>query len=1115
MKKNDVVIKVNPQDRKVYFNDNFLGLNAENLQSNLVFEFDGEFVNGSPRVEVEKDGNKYIITDVTRVNDTYVMEIKSSLLTTDTINMQLVITEAGDNEIPIFKSKQFYLFVGESINASTEIPDEYETLYDEIQEKIAEVNNLNITGERVTDGVEITFTDKLGNETTEKVNDGQDGKDGKDGKNGVDGFSPIANVEKVGKTATITITDKIGTTTASISDGEDGEVPQDVLDQVGLNSMVYNTLPKIIGNDDTINNTSNTPMELELLPSELEQVTTTGANRLIPTQQEGYTITKNGVTITIKEKGEVSLNGTASAQVSLELYKINLENNETYYANLFNNLFNSSNVYLQIYDNNYNFLKNMFTTSDTYTLTNDYTNARIYLVVANGITINTTIKPMMTKGSQATSYEPYTGNAPSPSPDYPQEIHTVTGDNEVDIVGKNLFDKDTITNNYYYDTNGNYVSVNETYLSNFIEANANNSYTLQTSQATSTKRVNYFDSNKTWLSQTTANTADYTFTTPNNTKYIRISFNQAVNKDNIMLNKGTTALPYTPYQSQTYPITLGNLEMCKIGDYSDEFILATNETGLTSGKWYLKKNIKKYIFTGNETINSEYSSATRSGFWILFSDILPYTDANEEPDILTTKFTSVSMNATWVDGNMSMTTYEGSTQRVRFFLEANKTTDDLKNILINQPIYYVLQTPEYILLNDTLQTELNNIQKAVSYNEQTNILQVNDDLPFIINYSANKNVPTKLSELENDSGYVKNTDYATNSTGGVLKASAGLLVNASNGNAYCEERSYAQYQSSGGTAFISKGTLENVITGKGLVKNTDYASSSTGGVVKVNSNYGTTMTNGYIIGDERSYAGYSQMSNYGLIGKGTLENVITGKELLSANDVKNNVVSTDEDKPLSANMGKELNDRIQNLASIGKYLAMWDCSTGLPTTDPVTMPYTYTTGDYYVISNVDSTNYMPNGSTYSGTASSTQYSGTETLNVGDFFYYDGTVWTMLKNTGKTVYFANIAGSPMDNSNLASALNGKVGFTDYAGSSTAGVIKIQSWSGFTNSSVDGLYINTKTYADYTNATNTNAINKGTLENVLGARFVTLTQAQYDALVSGGTVDSNTYYFIEEE
>ena len=49
--------------------------------------------------------------------------------------------------------------------------------------------------------------------------DGRDGQDGQDGKDGEDGFSPTATVTKSGDTATISITDKNGTTTATISDG--------------------------------------------------------------------------------------------------------------------------------------------------------------------------------------------------------------------------------------------------------------------------------------------------------------------------------------------------------------------------------------------------------------------------------------------------------------------------------------------------------------------------------------------------------------------------------------------------------------------------------------------------------------------------------------------------------------------------------------------------------------------------------------------------------------------------------------------------------------------------------------------------------------------------------
>ena len=49
--------------------------------------------------------------------------------------------------------------------------------------------------------------------------DGRDGTDGQDGAPGADGFSPSASVSKSGDTATITITDKDGTTTAAVKDG--------------------------------------------------------------------------------------------------------------------------------------------------------------------------------------------------------------------------------------------------------------------------------------------------------------------------------------------------------------------------------------------------------------------------------------------------------------------------------------------------------------------------------------------------------------------------------------------------------------------------------------------------------------------------------------------------------------------------------------------------------------------------------------------------------------------------------------------------------------------------------------------------------------------------------
>jgi hypothetical protein len=64
--------------------------------------------------------------------------------------------------------------------------------------------------------------------------------------------------------------------------------------------------------------------------------------------------------------------------------------------------------------------------------------------------------------------------------------------------------------------------------------------------------------------------------------------------------------------------------------------------------------------------------------------------------------------------------------------------------------------------------------------------------------------------------YVKNTDYATDSVGGVFKQGNAIVVNPQTGIIYVQGKSYEQYLNSGNSNAISKGTLENVITGKGL-----------------------------------------------------------------------------------------------------------------------------------------------------------------------------------------------------------------------------------------------------------------------------------------------------------
>lgn len=109
-------------------------------------------------------------------------------------------------------------------------------------------------------------------------------------------------------------------------------------------------------------------------------------------------------------------------------------------------------------------------------------------------------------------------------------------------------------------------------------------------------------------------------------------------------------------------------------------------------------------------------------------------------------------------------------------------------------------------------------------------------------------------------------------------------------------------------------------------------------------------------------------------------------------NIVDNVISTSTTSALSANQGKQLNDRINNITARGRFLSFWDATTGMPLTNPSGFPYEYHTGDYFIVNKVSTTNYIPNGSTYEGIPSTTVYTGS--LKPNDSIYYDGTQWSV-------------------------------------------------------------------------------------------------------------------------
>lgn len=250
--------------------------------------------------------------------------------------------------------------------------------------------------------------------------------------------------------------------------------------------------------------------------------------------------------------------------------------------------------------------------------------------------INYTGKPMLNTGSTPKPWEPYTGGKPSPSEAYPQPLDvTVTGANLCDAkqVRNHVVNGITITNNMdesitidgtstdIYDLR--IVMPNENKKAfDFINSN-NGSYCLSNNCGF----INYFSGTDGYTRDKLVIT-DGRKLSEDTGVFLRIPSGTSFNNQKliIMLNAGSTALPWQPYQSKTATIQLtaplhgiGDVRdriMCKDGEWGIErqFIALTFD-GSEDEKWATSDTNdtgkKRYITAGyNNVIKAETEEAT-------------------------------------------------------------------------------------------------------------------------------------------------------------------------------------------------------------------------------------------------------------------------------------------------------------------------------------------------------------------------------------------------------------------------------------------------------------------------------------------------------------------------
>lgn len=563
---------------------------------------------------------------------------------------------------------------------------------------------------------------------------GDTGDTGPAGQDGADGFSPTATVSKTGDTATITITDKDGTTTAQISDGVTPTIDpalsptseNPVQNKVVTNALagkadkpiVVSSLPATgtAGQEYFVDDRYNTVTELK---GDTEQTTYSGKNKA----KYNATYSANGIDSVLNSDGSLTCSGTTTTTYFNTLpYQATLPSmlpagtytfsrgGDTTYA-----------VQIQLWDSTKNqtltFRIPAGQTKITDTTTFDaYYYGSSFVYLSANMQINTTVKLQLESGSTATSFEPYVGGTASPNPDYPQEVQTVTGRQVVTItdggsenqeyevnLGKNLFDKDNFPSVDGFIRADNYtLTSSASNKTTYIKANPNTTYTFSGFTLGVALVVGTFNgvpvlgdvANARVLKGASATTV--TITTGTSDSYIAFMYKTSsdeLDTSAFQIEKGSTSTTYAPYFTP--------IELCKIGTYRD-YIYKSGED------WYVKKNINKVALNGSESwettgtnVFALYISGGIKSISEGLSGVCDYYTFNPVQTNVTITLTTGQFAVQYINPNTQHRLFMKNT--------AISTTSDFQTWLgsHNTTVYYPIATPTDIqITNADLITQL-------------------------------------------------------------------------------------------------------------------------------------------------------------------------------------------------------------------------------------------------------------------------------------------------------------------------------------------------------------------------------------------------------------------------
>lgn len=363
-------------------------------------------------------------------------------------------------------------------------------------------------------------------------------------------------------------------------------------------------------------------------------------------------------------------------------------------------------------------IKPTFTTKDDFTGCTNFLNsyASFSASQSGSITFRISVLKANVKTLDNFVYEPFTGGQPSPSPDYPSPIESIT-EISVTVTGKNLFDKDNATTQVGYFrpdgaiNNGGDSTITTSYTS--ILPN-----TDMTISGLTLEWICFYDKNKNFIERVSGTLKTFN----KNAYYIRIQAPTKVfDLSKIQLEKGQ-ATDYEQYKSNSLTIDLQGNELCSLPNGTkDELVV---ENGIAK----IIKRIGKVVLDGSETwyMDKELTNTVR----FYTSEILTNKAKNAQPILSNYFITATSVNNINNDDNESAYVLNTTQPAIRINKSIANTLTTFKNWLSthNTQLDYELATPIEIEITDpTLLAQLNALEQITQY-KHTYITITGDDL---------------------------------------------------------------------------------------------------------------------------------------------------------------------------------------------------------------------------------------------------------------------------------------------------------------------------------------------------------------------------------------------------